>query len=109
MLDLFRDTQGGHDFAWGARLLPYMEQNALAERLEVDKYANGTKGERDRQLTLLRNTRANPDRPLSTVLRRFSMPQRRIDEFLVRRCRSADRRQLQLRRLDRGRRSNCAG
>ena len=30
-LNLFRDTRGGHDFAWGARLLPYIEQNALAE------------------------------------------------------------------------------
>lgn len=74
MLDLFRDTQGGHDFAWGARLLPYMEQNALAERLEVDKFANGTKGERDRQLSTLRNSQSNPDRPLSTVLPSFQCP-----------------------------------
>jgi prepilin-type processing-associated H-X9-DG protein len=42
--------------------------------MEVDKYANGTKGDRDRQITRLRNPSERPDRPLSTVLEGFQCP-----------------------------------
>ena len=79
-LNLFLDTRGGHDFAWGARLLPYIEEGALAEVLQVDANVNGSKGDRDRQLVILRSPNARPDRPLSTVLGIFQCPSDSMDQ-----------------------------
>ena len=73
-MHLLAHTRGGHDFAWGARLLPYIEENVLADILQVDINAEGTKADRDRQITLLRDPRGHPDQPLSTVLRNFQCP-----------------------------------